>query len=162
MGAVTACPQPKEKSRTNMSNLTSKIENYVPDPKVVMVRAKVLGSRFKPNGDRTESGAITFKSIDLYRGSAPVAGALFEIEGTRNADPNLRLMDARNQWNALPFAMNDELLLALNPGPNPKVFVALAAVPSPVHGADLREAIAIEATSPAQRLDRLRIAVQSE
>ena len=162
MGAATACPQPKERSRTSMSILTNKVENYVPDPSVAMVRAKVLGSRFKPDGKGSESGAITFKSIDLYRGAGPAPAALFEIEGTRMADANLRMMDARNQWNALPFAMNDELLLALHPSSNPKLFVALAAVPSMVQGADLKEAMATESTPVVQRIHRLRIAVQSE
>jgi hypothetical protein len=155
-------PSAREKSRTFMSNLTNKIETYVPDPSVVMVLAKVMGSRFKPNGDGTESGVVTFKVLDLYRGPAPQPGAIFEISGTRGADALSRPMDGRNQWNALAFAMNDELLLALHPTDNPRLFTALAVAGSAVHGADLKEALAIESTPVAHRLARLGFAVQSE
>jgi hypothetical protein len=173
MGALAAMaafiPQPpptvpsaREKPRMNMSNLTNKIELYVPDPSVEMVHARVMGSRFKPNGDGTETGVVTFKVLDLYRGQAPQPAAIFEISGTRSADAVSRPMDGRNQWNALAFAMNDELLLALHPTDNPRLYTALAVAGSAVHGADLKEAVAIESTPVAHRLARLTFAVQSE
>jgi hypothetical protein len=150
----------REKLRTTM---TSRIETYVTDPQAILVRAKILGSRFKQNGDSTESGAVTFKCMELYRGPAPEAGSIFEIEGTRSDDPVRRPLDRLNQWNALPLSMGDELLLALYPGRTPKIFAAVAAVGAKAQGgADLKEAVAIESTPIAERLERLRLAVGSE
>ena len=147
-----------------MSHLTSSIETFVPDFKAVLVRAKVLGSRFKPvDGGGSETGAVTLKVLELYRGNAPEVGATFEIEGKRRADAERRILDTTNAWNALNFAMNDEMLLALHAGPNPKVFIALAATSAgPLHGADLKEAVVIEALPAPQRLARVRLALQSE
>ena len=145
-----------------MSNPTGTIEMYIPDPSAVMVRAKVLGSRFKPNGDRTESGAVTFRVLELYRGPAPAPDSIFEIEGTRNADAERRIMDQANWWNALRFEMNDEVLLALHPTSNPKIYEGLAATTAVMHGVDLKEALAIEAAPIEHRLARVALALQSE
>ena len=145
-----------------MPILTNRIETYVPDPAAIMVRAKVLGSRFKPSGNGMETGLVTFKVLDIYRGIAPAPGAIFEIEGTRDADAERRPMDRVNQWNALRFAMNEELLVALHPGPNAKLWIALAVAQSGVEGADLKEAVAIEHIAAGQRLGRIQLALRSE
>ena len=155
-------PSARENSRKNMPILTSKIETFIPDPSAVMVRAKVLGSRFKPSGAGMETGVVTFKTLDLYRGHAPAPGEIFEIEGVRDADAERRPLDRVNQWNALPFGMNHELVLALHAGPNPKLWIALAVTQSGVQGADLKEAVAIELLGAGQRLARLQLALRSE
>lgn len=142
--------------------LTPNIETVVPDMSAAMVLATVAGSHFEPNRDGTETAVVTLRAIDLYRGSAPSTGALFEIHGSRSANAERRIMDNANAWNSLAFHVNDELLLALRPTQNSRVFEPLAAAPATVGGQDLKEAVAIEALPAAQRLGRIRLALRTE
>ncbi|HEY3738324.1 MAG TPA: hypothetical protein VGL53_00695 [Bryobacteraceae bacterium] len=144
-----------------MSFVTASVEKYVPDPTAALVRAKILGSRWKARDERTEAGAVTLKVTGVLRASLKL-GDIFEIEGVRGSDPMGRQIDLRNPWNALPLTMNEELVLALHAGPSARVWVPLAMTQADGDDAGLREAIGIEALPPHHRLARIQNALVSD
>jgi hypothetical protein len=140
--------------RTPVEPLAADLVPFIPDPTSSLVLARVVRAAWTPlPAEQKEEGVIELQVEETFRGATPRAGESIEIAGRRMLDPLARARNNFDQWNNLPFAQGDELVLAIAPPPTGKRWDALAA--NQVAGTSdplvigLRRALEIEAMKPA-------------
>jgi hypothetical protein len=93
--------------------------------------ASVVSSRWAPVPNQpVEDGTIDLRVDQVFCGNRLKAGERLTIAGRRQADPNVRFLNARDLWNVLPFKDGDRLLLAVVKAEDAARWSAAAALPA--------------------------------
>jgi hypothetical protein len=149
-----------------MDRLSADLVPYISDASASLILAHVTSANWSQQPNQTlEKGTIELQVDEVFQGGSLRPGEHFTISGERPSDPDIRFLNLRDQWNAIPFVKGDLLLMAVRAVTRANV-VPLAAIQvhsktDPEVGA-LRQACEISRVQDAaQRRALLRQALES-
>jgi hypothetical protein len=116
-------------SSAETDQLSPNLVPYFSDPIASMVVARITGHQLTPpNNEGVQTGLVKFAVAKVIHSETLREGDSIETSLERISDPELRLHNMFNQWNALSLDAGETLLLSAKPDRTPKTFIALAAV----------------------------------
>ena len=116
-------------SSAETDQLSPNLVPYFSDPAASMIVARITEHRLNPpNNEGVQTGLVKFTATKVIHSETLRDGDSIETLLERNSDPEIRVHNMFNEWNALSLDAGETLLLSTKPDRPPKTFIALAAV----------------------------------